>query len=155
MEYRMASAGDIDLMLRSRTDTLRVVNGLGDGYRFSDEFLSASRRYFLEGDHSTVLAMDGDRVVGCASMCYMELMPTFSHPAGKRARLMNVYTDPAWRGQGIGTRMVSMLIGEAWDRGVTEISLDATAAGRPLYRKLGFHDSGECMVLERQRGGNG
>ena len=46
--------------------------------------------------------------------------------------------------------MVSILIEEAWSRGVTEISLDATEAGRPLYRKLGFHDSGEYMVLEKE-----
>ena len=43
--------------------------------------------------------------------------------------------------------MAAALIEEARRRGVTEISLDATASGRPLYRKLGFRDSAECMVL--------
>ena len=76
-----------------------------------------------------------------------ELMPTFSHPTGRRAHLMNVYTAPDYRGQGIAHRMVEMLIEEARRRGVTEISLDATTSGRPLYRKLGFQDSEECMVL--------
>ena len=56
----------------------------------------------------------------------------------------------ALRRKGIAARMVSILIEEAWSRGVTEISLDATEAGRPLYRKLGFHDSGEYMVLEKE-----
>ena len=64
--------------------------------------------------------------------------------------LMNVHTVPALRRKGIAARMVSILIEEAWSRGVTEISLDATEAGRPLYRKLGFHDSGEYMVLEKE-----
>ena len=149
MEYRMASDRDIDLLVRSRLETLRAVNGLEEDYRFSERFEEASRKYFLEGDQSTVLAMEGDQVVGCATMCFLELMPTFSHPAGKRAHLMNVYTDPAMRRQGIAYRMVSMLIESAWNRGATEISLDATEAGRPLYRKLGFTDSGECMVLEK------
>ena len=94
--------------------------------------------------------MDGNRVVGCATMCYIELMPTFSHPSGKRAHLMNVYTDPARRREGIAFQMVSKLIEDAWSRGVTEISLDATESGRPLYQKLGFHDSEEYMVLDRQ-----
>ena len=89
-------------------------------------------------------------MLGCASMCYVELMPTFSHPAGKRAHLMNVWTDPSRRREGIAARMVSMLIEEAWKRGVTEISLDATEAGKPLYRKLGFHGSEEHMVLEKE-----
>lgn len=149
MEYRMASDRDIDLLVRSRLETLRAVNGLEEDYCFSERFEEASRKYFLEGDQSTVLAMEGDQVVGCATMCFLELMPTFSHPAGKRAHLMNVYTDPSRRREGIAARMVSMLIEEAWNRGATEISLDATESGRPLYRKLGFRDSDECMVLEK------
>ena len=149
MEYRIAGAGDIELLVQSRADTLRAVNRLDAGYQFSREFLDASRKYFLEGDQETVLAVDGGRVLGCATMCYISIMPTFSHPTGRRAHLMNVYTDPAARRQGVAYRMVSMLIESAWARGATEISLDATEAGRPLYRKLGFTDSGECMVLEK------
>ena len=149
MEYRTASAEDIELMMRSRLDTLRAVNSIGEDYRFSDGFQEAARKYFLEGDHTTVLALDGGRVAGCATMCWYRLMPTFSHPSGYRAHLMNVYTDPSRRREGIAARMVSMLIEEAWNRGATEISLDATESGRPLYRKLGFRDSDECMVLEK------
>ena len=150
MEYRIATEKDIDLLLKSRLDTLRDVNGLDADYRFSEDFEEASRRYFLEGDQETVLAAEGGRVYGCASMCYISLMPTFSHPAGKRAHLMNVWTDPSRRREGIAARMVSLLIEAAWNRGVTEISLDATEAGKPLYRKLGFHGSEEHMVLEKE-----
>ena len=152
MEYRIADAGDMDLLVESRLETLRAVNRLGEGYRFSDGFITAVRKYFLEGDQETVLALESGRAAGCATMCYMDLMPTFSHPSGKRAHLMNVYTDPALRRQGIAYTMVSMLVERAWKRGATEISLDATEAGRPLYRKLGFRDSGECMVLEKNTG---
>ena len=147
IRYRISAAEDIELLLQSRMDTLRAVNRLDSGYRFTDEFLAASRKYFLEGDQTTVLAMDGDRVAGCATMCYIGIMPTFSHPTGKRAHLMNVYTDPARRREGIAFRMVSLLIDDARKKGATEISLDATEAGRPLYRKLGFRESGEYMVM--------
>ena len=133
--------------MQSRLATLRDVNHLERDYSFSNGFLKAARDYFLEGDQTTVLAVDGGRTAGCATLCYIRIMPTVSHPSGKRAHLMNVYTDPAWRRRGIAYHMVSMLIMEARDRGATEISLDATPSGRPLYRKLGFTDSGECMVL--------
>ena len=82
-------------------------------------------------------------------MSYMTIMPTFSHPTGKRAHLMNVYTNSNYRRQGIARRMVTMLIDDAWGKGATEISLDATESGRPLYESLGFKDSKECMVLVR------
>jgi ribosomal protein S18 acetylase RimI-like enzyme len=93
--------------------------------------------------------MDGERVIACATICYIYMMQTFSHATGKRAHLMNVYTMKEWQRQGIAKKMVSMLIDEAWARGVTEISLDATEAGRHLYKKLGFVDSKEGMVLTR------
>lgn len=148
MEYRIATENDIEILLQSRKETLKAVNHLGEDYTFSDEFLETSRKYFLKGNQLTVLAMDGKRNAGCATMCFLEIMPTYSHPSGLRAHLMNVYTGEEWRRQGIAFRMVSMLIEETWRRGVTEISLDATESGRPLYLKLGFRDSGECMVLE-------
>ena len=149
IEYRIATEKDIELMMSSRLEMLREVNDLPADYQYSEDFVSESRKYFLEGDQETVLALEGGRVMGCATMCYISIMPTFSHPTGRRAHLMNVYTDPAARRQGVAYKMVSLLIESAWNRGATEISLDATEAGRPLYRKLGFTDSGECMVLEK------
>ncbi len=83
-------------------------------------------------------------------MCYITFMPTFSHPTGKRAHLMNVYTAKDYRKQEIGMKMVSMLINEAWDKGVTEICLNATEDGRALYAKCGFTNSDECMVLVKE-----
>ena len=109
--------------------------------------INESRDYFLSGDHLTVLAIDGDDVIGCASMSFIRIMPTFDHPTRKRAHLMNVYTRNEYRRQGIARRMVQLLIEESWKAGVTEISLDATESGRPLYESLGFTDSTECMVL--------
>ena len=50
-------------------------------------------------------------------------------------------------GKALKEAMCEMLINDAWDKGVTEISLDATMEGRPLYKNLGFKDSDECMVL--------
>ena len=152
VQYKIAGAEDIGLLVESRLDTLRDVNRLDGNYTFSEAFLKTSRDYFLDGSQDTALALENGRVVGCASMCYYRLMPTFSHPTGKRAHLMNVYTDQAHRRQGIASRLVTLLIDLAWEKGATEISLDATESGRPLYRSLGFTDSGECMVLENSRG---
>ena len=150
MEYRIATKEDIDMLMASRLEMLRVVNGMDQDESFSDELISCSRDYFLKGDQTTVLATDGDEVIGCASISYMVIMPTFSHPTGKRAHLMNVYTRKEYQGRGIAFQMVSMLIDEAWSRGVTEISLDSTRAGHRLYEKLGFTDSKECMVLVKK-----
>lgn len=145
--YKITTPSDIELLMESRLTMLREVNSLLPDYQFSDEFVDFSREYFLNGDQTTVLAFDGDIVVGCASISYITIMPTFSHPSGKRAHLMNVYTAPSIRGQGVAKKMVTMLIDEAWAKGATEISLDATTMGRPLYERLGFKENDEGMVL--------
>ena len=151
MEIRIARKNDIDLMMSSRLEMLKEVNSLDVDYQYSEDFVEESRKYFLEGNQTTVLALDGEKVIGCATICYITIMPTFSHPTGKRAHLMNVYTAKEFRGQGIGKKMVDLLIEDAWNKGATEISLDATEAGRPLYKKCGFEDSGECMVLVKEK----
>ena len=92
MEYRMADASDIDMLMNVRLSMLRIVNDLPVDYIFDDKLVTNSRRYFLEGDQTTVVAVDDGRCVACASMSYIEIMPTFSHTSGKRAHLMNVYT---------------------------------------------------------------
>lgn len=147
--YKIATSDDMESMMSSRFEMLRVVNDLDIDHEYSDEILECSREYFKNGDHTTILAMDGKRVIGCATICYIYIMPTFSHPTGKRAHLMNVYTMKEWQRHGIARKMVSMLIDEAWKRGTTEISLDATEEGRFLYRKLGFVESAEGMVLTK------
>ena len=150
MEIRIATQEDIDLLMSSRLEMLKVVNDLPADYEYTEQLVNESRDYFLNGDQITVLALDNGEVVGCASMSFMRIMPTFSHPTGRRAHLMNVYTRNTYRRQGIARKMVEMLIDETWKRGATEISLDATTMGRPLYESLGFTSSTECMVLTKE-----
>lgn len=147
MEYRMATKEDIDMLMSIRLEMLRKVNELSDNYVFSDELIANSKRYFLEGNQTTNIALKNGKVVACASMSYIEMMPTFSHSTGNRAHLMNVYTNANYRRQGVARKLVQMLIDEAKEKGVTEISLDATDLGRPLYETLGFCASDECMVM--------
>ena len=147
MEYRIAAKDDIDILMTARLETIRKVNGLPDDYQFSNELIERSKHYFLEGNQTTVFAVQDGIAVGCASISYIEVMPTLSHPTGKRAHLMNVYTKADYRRKGIARKLVGMLIDEAKEKGITEISLDATDLGRALYESLGFRKSDECMVM--------
>ena len=148
MEIRKANVNDIETLMDIRLEMLRVVNNLSADAVFDKVLVDCSREYFLHGDQTTVLAIDGGKAIGCASISYINIMPTFDHPTGKRAHLMNVYTNKEYRRQGIGKKMVELLIDEAKSKGCTEISLDATEQGRFLYEQLGFTANDSGMLLE-------
>ncbi|HHY25411.1 MAG TPA: GNAT family N-acetyltransferase [Desulfitobacterium dehalogenans] len=137
---------DLDLVLDLRYEMLMKVNKL-DNHVFNEDFRHITKDYFVNGNQTTILAMDGMVPIGCATICYIHVMPTFSHPTGKRAHFMNVYTRDAYRRQGIAKKMMELLILEAKEKGVTHLSLDATEDGRQLYYKLGFSKTAEGMEL--------
>ena len=150
--YRKTTKADMKILMKLRLEMLREVNGLSGEYEYDENFIFESRRYFESGEQTTVIASDGETLVGCASLSYTWIMPTFSHPTGNRAHLMNVYTRADYRRRGISKKMVEILIDEAKENGVTEISLDATEMGRPLYESLGFKASDSCMVMDLEGG---
>ncbi|MBP1757074.1 MAG: Acetyltransferase [Firmicutes bacterium] len=145
-KYIKATEAEIEMVMSSRIEMLKVVNGLPENTSFDNELLDQTREYFSNSDQTTILAVDQE-VVGCATICYIKVLPTFSHPSGNRAHIMNVYTRSNYRRRGIALHMMEMLIEEARAKGVTEISLDATDAGRLLYEKCGFTRSEEGMIL--------
>ncbi|WP_197026464.1 hypothetical protein [Oribacterium sp. P6A1] len=83
IDLRIAKQDDIDYFMSIRLEMLKVVNDLPEDYEYSDEMINESRDYFLNGDQITVLATDGDAVIGCASMSFIRIMPTFDHPLGE------------------------------------------------------------------------
>ena len=148
IRYINTTKADIELLMQVRLEMLREVNDLSNEYVHDETLVAESRKYFENGNQTTVLAFDDEMVVGCASLSYIWIMPTFDHPTGNRAHLMNVYTKPEYRRKGISKKMVETLIDEAKEKGVTEISLDATEMGKHLYEVLGFEKNCAGMVLE-------
>lgn len=144
--YRKAENELLETALKMRREMLAIIYGK-DEREFEGEFTRLSAEYFENGDQTTVLAFDDERAVGCDTICYVTLMPTFDHPTGKRAHIMNVYTNADYRRQGIARQMMSMLLDEARKRGITYVPLDATESGKPLYKSLGFGENEENMGL--------
>lgn len=138
IQYKFTTKEDIDVLINLRLEMLKVVNNLPLKYEYSKDFIEESKKYFLEGNQSTVVAYCEGKPIGCASISYIHVMPTFDHPTGNRGHLMNVYTNEKYQRQGIARNMINMIIKEAREKGITEISLDATEMGKPLYASLGF-----------------
>ena len=143
MEPRYYKAGpeDLELLVRTRIQVLLAANQLPEGTDMT-AVETASRDYYraalADGSHAAWLVFDGDTWIGAGGVSFYRIMPTYHNPSGRRAYLMNIYTRPDYRRRGIARHMVDLLVGEARQRGITAISLEATDMGRPLYEDYGF-----------------
>lgn len=143
MEYRYqkASPDDLELLIRTRIEVLRAANLLDDDVDMS-MVEQKSRRYYREalpsGNHTAYLVFDGEQFIAAGGVSYYQIMPTYHNPTGKKAYIMNMYTKPDYRRQGIALKLLDLLVQDARNHGISAISLEATDMGRPLYEKYGF-----------------
>lgn len=150
MEIIKATKNDIETLMKIRMEMLKEVNNLSDDYVFDKSFIENCRKNFeCTGETQTdILCIENGEPVACANLWYLSMMPTFSHPTGKRAHLMNVYVKKDFRRKGLAKKMLELLIEEAKSRKVTEISLDATEKGRSLYESMGFSYNDSAMTMK-------
>ena len=139
--YKKASLEDLELLTQTRAHVLRAANALPEDADMN-EVKRQTRRYYETalpgGSHIAYLVFDGTRLVGSGGVSFFQVMPTYHNPSGKKAYIMNMYTDPAYRRRGIAYRTLDLLVLDAKRLGVTAISLEATDMGRPLYEAYGF-----------------
>ena len=148
--YKRASIEDIEILTKTRIEVLRAANQLPDDIDMTD-VEQASYAYYSkslqDGTHTAYLVFDGAKVVGAGGVSYFRVMPTYHNPSGNKAYVMNMYTNPAYRRQGIAYRTLHLLVEDAKSRGVRAISLEASDMGRPLYEKYGFVKMNDEMEL--------
>ena len=84
------------------------------------------------------LALVDGAVVAGAGAVLLEWGPVRGDPGAVRARLVNVYTEPAWRRRGLARALVGGLLDTLRARGIGTVTLAATPLSQPLYDTLGF-----------------
>jgi ribosomal-protein-alanine N-acetyltransferase len=120
---RPADAQRIALMSRDL-----IEYGLGWSWQ-ADRVLRMIRR----PDVSTVVAMDGGRIVGFAIMQFGD----------EHAHLTLLAVSPTHQRQGVGQRLVEWLVESAYVAGIAVIHLElrtTNAGARRFYRALGFNE---------------
>jgi GNAT superfamily N-acetyltransferase len=68
-------------------------------------------------------------------------------PLPQRAVVVNMYTDPPFRRQGIARRLMDIMIDRCRREGFGSAELHASDDRRPLYEKLGFRQTNEMRLM--------
>ena len=149
-EYKKATVENIDELVRTRMIVLRAANKLSDDVDMSvveKESYAYYKRALETGEHIAYLVYDKGTFIGAGGVSFYQVMPTYHNPNGKKAYIMNMYTSPDYRRQGIAIHTLNLLVNDAREQGVSQIALEATDMGRPLYEKYGFVKMEDEMEL--------
>ena len=148
---KRATMEDIDELVRTRIIVLRAANKLSDDEDMSvveEESYAYYRRALESGEHIAYLVYDNGKFIGAGGLSFYQVMPTYHNPTGKKAYIMNMYTNPAYRRKGIAYHTLEILVADAKNKGIDAISLEATEMGRPLYEEFGFVGMKDEMELK-------
>lgn len=151
IEYRRAKADDVDELVRLRVEFLKEALKI-KSCSSDQEIINSLTDYFSKtmctDSFIAWLAVDNGRIIGTSGLCFYTLPPSYKNMTGNIAYIMNMYTDPAYRGKGIATYLFEQLIFEAKKLNYKKISLHATDMGRSLYLKFGFKETDNEMVFD-------
>ena len=148
--YKRATIEDIDMLTKTRIRVLSAANSLSDDIDMNEvekQSYDYYGRALCDDTHIAYLVFDEKRFVGSGGVSFFQVMPTYHNVSGKKAYIMNIYTEPAYRRRGIAYKILDLLVSDVRSKEITSISLEATEAGRPLYEKYGFVKMNDEMEL--------
>lgn len=145
---RQANRDDVEILVQLRLELLKEMGHLTpDDDRGA--LCEATRHYFMKkiptGAFLAWLAEVNGCVVASSGLIFIERPPSVSNPTGLEGYILNMYTLPEWRGQGIATALMQEILRFMRQTPSRRVRLHATPVGRPIYEKLGFVPNGREM----------
>ena len=144
IEYRKLTLDDVDTFARMRVRQL-VEEGAQEDADLLPALLDYYRRHLPEGTFLSYLAVDGDRIVGTSGLSVVEKPAWFGCPTGRIGLISSMYTDKAYRHQGIAKRLLSLVVDAARAQGCGTVWVTASDMGVPFYGSCGFAHNGNFM----------
>ncbi len=148
VKLREATAADVETIVRHRR---AMFADMGYGDEVSREAMVLTARPFIaaalaDGSYRGWLVEDAGRVVAGGGLAIVGFQPTPMDARPRRAWVLNMYTEPGYRGRGLGKQLMEAMIGWCREEGFKHLSLHASLAGRPLYERLGFKPTNEMRL---------
>ena len=137
IEYRRLSSEDLDVFIEMRINQL-LEEGAAEEIDLRPSLRDYYQRHLADGTFVSWLAVDDNKIIGTSGMSFVEKPPYFGCPSGKIGLLSSMYTDKAYRRQGIAKHLLSLVIEEARKFGCGTVQITASDMGVLLYTDFGF-----------------
>jgi predicted GNAT family N-acyltransferase len=142
--YRKLTQDDIDLFVKLRLDFLSDINKeMTEKYReiMTDSLKQYYLKHFVKNEFIGIICEYNSNIISTAFLAISEKPANFHFINGKIGTLLNVFTYPEYRKNGISTNIMKMVLEESKKQNISEIELLATEDGEKIYKKFGFSES--------------
>jgi len=121
--------------------------------RVLDEIEQASQTLFGEalrnGTYLGWFAEAAGEVIAGGGVLLLPFQPSPREPRPVRPFIVNVYTEPPYRRQGLARRLMKEMVEWCRVQGYAGVTLHASPEGRPLYEAMGFAPTNEMRLRFR------
>jgi GNAT superfamily N-acetyltransferase len=149
IHIRTAGIDDLATILQHRQEMFREM-GFTDPAGLNDVAETAAvyfRRALPDGTYRAWLVQTDDgQVVGGGGLLIAGWPGFPGEKQSRRAWIVNMYTEPSHRRQGIATRVMETIIEWCRAEGFTAVALHASKEGRTLYESFGFQPTNEMRL---------
>ena len=137
IEYKPLTMDQIETFARLRIRQLIEEGATGDE-DLLPALLDYYGRHLPDGSFAAYLAVDGERIVGTGAVSIVEKPAWFGCPTGRIGLISSMWTDGAYRRQGIARRIMELVKEEAKEQGCGTVWVTASDMGVPFYGRCGF-----------------
>jgi GNAT superfamily N-acetyltransferase len=149
VEFRLATAADVESLVALRAAFLAELTGCDP---HDPALLNAMSQYFSEtvptGEFIAYLAVVDGRVVSTSGLIIHRNPPSARNPEGREAFVINMYTVPAWRGRGLASSLLQLVVAAARQARCSRVILHAAPRAVPIYSRAGFVSVSTEMRLD-------
>ena len=144
IEYRKLTQEDLDVFIKMRIDQLRE-EGAIENIDLKPALNDYYTRHMYDSTFVSWLAIDNNKIIGTSGISFVEKPPYFGCPSEKMGILSSMFTDKAYRRQGIARHLLSLIIDDAREYGCGTVQITASDMGVLLYSDFGFEKNGNFM----------
>ena len=112
------------------------------------ELITSTRHYFTANIGENLLCWGiivDEKIVSVASLCLFSRIPYKENLSGKEGYILNVYTLPEYRGEGMAKALINTIINYAKTNNLTKLWLNSSEEGERVYKNYGFEKVENAM----------
>ena len=143
INYKKADLNELDEIIRCRMEFIR--EDIGPQTSETEATIQAQLQEYLKNhlnrDCYVFAAEEEGRIISIAFLLILEKPANPRFPHGRIGDILNVYTVPEKRRQGIAGNLIKQIMDFGKTQNLDFLELKAAPMGYPLYKELGFEDA--------------